>query len=304
MYTYFLSIHIKFRKTMKHVCLMFAYALICILSSCASTYYQIYEVKSEGLQTKSDGLVYEDDNCLLFYNLWNESGSLSFVFANKTDKDITIDLTRSFFIKNGVAYDYYQDQTYTEGSSTGLTISKGLTASYSKLMYEYFTWNPVLVKGQAPVQNITNNTIMSSISTKAPKVIIVPAKASKVIPSFNISDFIYKDCGNNKVNYPEKQSETINYTSNNSPLTFSNRITYKIDGQENSIYLQNNFWICSLANYPEEEIFENITLENCDDPLVKTTIEVNKKQAPNRFYNTYEGVYTSDPVQEIPIFGE
>ena len=196
---------------MKKLSLLCTIVLLFVLSSCSSTYYQIYEVKSEGLQTKSDGLVYEDDNCLLFYNLWNKSGSLSFVFANKTDKDITIDLTRSFFIKNGVAYDYYQDQTYTKGSSTGLTISKGLSASYTKLMYEYTTWNPVLVKGQASVQQSANSTILSSVSTKAPKVIIVPAKASKVIPSFHISDFVYKECGNSKMNHPSKQSETIDY---------------------------------------------------------------------------------------------
>mgnify|MGYP002510493588 CR=1 FL=1 len=55
---------------------------------------------------------------------------------------------------------------------------------------------------------------------------------------------------------------------------------------------------------PFGQILENITLENCDDPLVKTTIEVNKKQAPNRFYNIYEGVYTSNPIQKTPIFGE
>jgi Tfp pilus assembly major pilin PilA len=86
---------------MKHFSLIFVCSLICILSSCiGGAYYQVYDVKSEGLQTKSNGLVYEDDNCLLFYNLWNKSGCLSFVFANKTDKDITIDLTRSFFIKN------------------------------------------------------------------------------------------------------------------------------------------------------------------------------------------------------------
>lgn len=285
---------------MKKTFLLCAIVLACMLSSCSSRFYQVYEVKSDELQTKSDGLVYEDDNCLLFYNLWNESGSLSFVFANKTDKDITIDLTRSFFIKNGVAYDYYQDQIYTKGSSTGLTISKGLSASYTKLMYEYTTWNPVLVKGQASIQQSANNTILSSVSTKAPKVIIVPAKASKVIPSFHISDFVYKECRNSKMNYPSKQSETINYNKSDSPLTFSNRITYNIDGQENSIYLQNNFWLCSIKNYSQATIFEKTKVEDCENPLLKKTILINKEQAPNKFYNSYLMNKTS--FQKQPLF--
>ena len=282
---------------MKHFSLIFVCSLICILSSCTGgAYYQVYDVKSEGLQTKSNGLVYEDDNCLLFYNLWNKSGCLSFVFANKTDKDITIDLTRSFFIKNGMAYDYYQDQSLMNRSDFELTTSKELCSSYLNLKNETHMWSPTLVVNS----DIPTNSI---VTTKA-QYSIIPAKTYKVIHGFKISDIIYKECGNNKMNYPEEQSETINYTKSSSPLTFSNKLTYKIDGQESCIYLQNDFWICSLANYPEEEILENITLENCDDPLVKTTIEVNKKQAPNRFYNIYEGVYTSNPIQKTPIFGE
>jgi hypothetical protein len=175
-------------------------------------------------------------------------------------------------------------------------ITVGLLVKKLNLKNETHMWSPTLVVNS----DIPTNSI---VTTKA-QYSIIPAKTYKVIHGFKISDIIYKECGNNKMNYPEEQSETINYTKSSSPLTFSNKLTYKIDGQESCIYLQNDFWICSLANYPEEEILENITLENCDDPLVKTTIEVNKKQAPNRFYNIYEGVYTSNPIQKTPIFGE
>lgn len=54
------------------------------------------------------GLLYEDDSCTIFYNFWENGGNIGFKFYNKTDKIIDIDLNRSFFVKNGVAYDYYQ----------------------------------------------------------------------------------------------------------------------------------------------------------------------------------------------------
>ena len=116
---------------MKKTFLLYAFVITCVLSSCSSNcLYQIYEVKSDNLETKSNGLVYEDDNCLLFYNLWDKSGSLSFVFENKANKDIIIDLTRSFFIKNGMVYDYYQDQSIMNRGVFELTTSRELCSSY------------------------------------------------------------------------------------------------------------------------------------------------------------------------------
>ena len=64
------------------------------------------------------GLLYEDDNCTIFYNFWENGGNIGFKFYNKTDKIIDIDLSRSFFVKNGVAYDYYQDRVAVTATST------------------------------------------------------------------------------------------------------------------------------------------------------------------------------------------
>lgn len=273
---------------MKKTFLLYAFVITCVLSSCSSNcLYQIYEVKSDNLETKSNGLVYEDDNCLLFYNLWDKSGSLSFVFENKANKDIIIDLTRSFFIKNGMVYDYYQDQSIMNRGVFELTTSRELCSSYLNFKNKTHLWSTSLV--------VDSDFSISPIITKA-QYFVIPAKTCKVMPGFKISNIVYKECGNNKMNYPEEQSETINYTKSNSPLTFSNRITYKLEGQGNNEYLQNDFWLSSLTNYTEETIFEKIEAEDCGNPYL--TVKVNIKQAPNRFYNTYEGIDIIPPSTE------
>lgn len=37
-------------------------------------------------------------DCKIIYDFWGETGDMSFFFMNNTDKDIYIDLSRSFFI--------------------------------------------------------------------------------------------------------------------------------------------------------------------------------------------------------------
>ena len=48
-------------------------------------------------------MIYEDSFSRITYNLWNRGGQVNFMFSNKSDKDITIDLENSFFILNGMA---------------------------------------------------------------------------------------------------------------------------------------------------------------------------------------------------------
>lgn len=274
------------RKFNSFLALMFA----CFLTSCSSKYYyQVYEVKSENLESQSNMLKFEDENCIVYYNLWDNAGNLSFVLKNKTDNDLVVDLTRSFFIKNGVAYDYYKEQTVTNSQTSALSSTAGLKASYSKVAYEYPTWSPVLVTGQAQVQKGIISALSTSVETKLPSYVIIPAKTSKFLSGFKISDYVYKECGNLNMNYPKMESETIKYTIENSPLSFSNRIAYKFDGKEDLMYIQNDFWVSSLTNYSEKFIIEKVTVDNCDNPKspIKTVLKTNKKESPDKFYNTY-----------------
>lgn len=238
---------------------LFLLALTLFHSSCTQKIYQIYEVESTNLQSSNKEIIFSNNDCEISYNLWCETGNLDFLFKNKTEHDIYIDMTRSFFIRNGIAYDYYSDIEYTR---TTTTVTSATTSSALIINNKNYH-KPVL-----------------------PKYICIPAKSAKEIKSFNISDYIYYECRNNQFNYPSIKSETITYAKEESPLTFRNRITYFSDISTNK-HIDNEFWIKSLTNYTQEEVTENITIENCIESG-ETSMTVNKQKAANKFYNTYK----------------
>lgn len=278
---------------MKKFSLCLVLALIFIATSCSEPFYQVYNVDSENGKLISDGISFEDDNCVVYYNLWADAGNFSYIFKNKLDKDITIDLTHSFCIKNGVAFDYYQEQTVTKNSSVSWTSTSGLTATYNKLLYNYPTWTPNLIQSQTQLGTI--GAVGTSVSTKTQSTIVIPAKSAKVIPGFSISNYVYNECGNSNFNTPKQQSKEIVYTKETTPLTFSNRIAYFIDNAKELTYMQNDFWVSSLTNYSGKYIIEKTQIEECvgGNILMKKMVNINTKQSPNRFYNTYKKTMNS-----------
>ena len=100
------------------------------LSSCSSVMYQVYEVESPNLSMKNNSMVYQNDDCKVSYNLWDNQGSMTFIFENLTDKDIFIDMSQSFFIKNGAAYDYFKNRTWESRVYEGVEIGLSTSTTY------------------------------------------------------------------------------------------------------------------------------------------------------------------------------
>ena len=275
---------------MKKIELFILLAFVSMFNSCSlPSYYQIYDVQAEGLKSNTEGITFEDERCSIYYNLWDCSGNLSFVFQNKTDKDLVIDLSRSFYIKNGMAFDYYKDQTYTSVVSVSKSYTASLSNSYVKLAYTYPMWSPVLVNGKGSTSTGMSVLTTESVATRTSNCIVVPAMSAKVISGFKISDYLYKECGNKNFNYPSKSSESLTYTREDTPLIFSNRIAYLVDGTDDIFYVENKFWVSAITNYKDKSIIEKVEIENCDYPesLIKLYKEINKKESPASFYNIY-----------------
>ena len=83
----------------------------CCLTACSSSYYQqIATLKSEQVRIKDDGeFVAETPEFSISYNFWSQLGGVNFSIINKSDKDIYFRVSESYFIRNGRAYDYYQE---------------------------------------------------------------------------------------------------------------------------------------------------------------------------------------------------
>lgn len=206
--------------------------LLCVvmLGSCRSsvvleTFYQVYNVQSDNLIKEDGCLKFSNEDCDILYNFWSEGGDPGFIVYNKTDKDIFINLSRTFFIKNSVANDYYKNREY----------------SYSGTSNSY----PYL-----------NESKSSTVTYKEKPVICIPPKSSRSIQEYNISsDLIQKYSP--EVDFPKNSSTVFTYFINNSPIIFSNRIMYSHDPQfTSSKFIENIFWISEVVNYSTDRFKE------------------------------------------------
>lgn len=266
--------------------LLSSIGLTLLMSSCSTTsFYQVYNVKPIGeAVTISDELYFEDENCKITYNLWSNGGNMGFVFYNKTDKSIFLNLNESFFIFNGIANDYFQDRVFTNSKNSSATAISSATASKSVSGNNY--WNLFQtnrVQSSKSVGVVASNGY--SVSYNEAKVISIPSKTSKFIAEYNISQSLYRDC--DLLKYPTaKQVKSKFFDKSESPIVFSNRISYTIDQSENAIKLENEFYVAEISNYPENKMLESKYEEYCGQKRMKT-ITIFKATSPNRFYIKY-----------------
>lgn len=256
-----------------------------LLTSCTTTYYQVYQTKSiDKLQTTDSSFVYEDDNCKVSYNLWGDGGNAGFRFYNKTNQEIFVNLEESFFIVNGVANDYYKKRVFTKSASSGVATSKSATASKSVTGINYLN----LLQNNSIQTSASAGVITSSGYSTAyyePSIIHIPAKTSKIIAEYTINERLYRDCDLFK--YPSKsQIKSKSFSKTDSPIVFSNRISYTVGASTEPIKFENEFYVAEVTNYPEEEFTEKKGDEFCGEKSVVKKMYF-KNVSPDKFYIKY-----------------
>lgn len=252
--------------------LLFLAVIGFVLTSCVPTsYFQIYKtIPSDKITLKENSLVYEDDNCKVLYNLWEDGGNIGFRFYNKTEENIYLNLEESFFILNGISFNYYQNRVFTNSSSAGTSAASTPTASKS-----IFAINSVGV--------MTSSSY--SVSYDEEKIVCIPSMTSKIITEYSINKSLYRDCDLFK--YPSKKEiKTKNFKKSDSPFIFSNRILYTVGKLGNLVKFENNFYVSEITNYPEKEILESKNEEFCGQIGVGL-IKYFKNSSPDKFYIKY-----------------
>lgn len=240
----------KIRKT------LYAISIVLFMTSCATTttsFYQVYTVKPiEESITNTDELFFEDENCKISYNLWDNGGNIGFNFHNKTDNNIYVKLNESNFILNGFAYDYFKNRTFTTSESKSASTSNTSTGSVAVTginVYNNIQTNQVKSSSSANI----SSSVGYSVSIKEDSLICIPPNTAKRISEYSINNALIRNCDLFK--YPRrKEIKTKSYTEEKSPIVFSNRITYEING--NSKLVENDFFVSEITNYPESEFFE------------------------------------------------
>lgn len=299
------------------------FSLLCVailFSSCSSVYHyvQVFETQSSKqsapVKQQNGGLVYEDDECLVFYSLWANGGDASFGIFNKTDQIMYVDLSKSFFIRNGIANDYYKERAWgeTTTNSASTQVSTSIAAS-SNLSYSYgasatylgnfgnlpfTTYDPILtsVNAQksesygylrsAALANTYAISTSTSISAKEQKIIALPPHSSKIVSEYAIANSILLDCDLDR--YPSEQA-SISFDETNSPLRFSNYITYRLGDNQQEKIIENNFYVSKIINYAQPYTFEYV--ERVKRPCQNLTEDDSKNYKDTYPVKVYDKIY-------------
>jgi len=257
-----------------------------LFTSCSPVYYQVFEAEptTEDIMKQTDALVYEDENCRISYDFWDEYGDMSFRVVNKTDQMLYLDLGKSFYVLNGRAYDYYQQRVFSISSGTSVSSTKGALASKSLTGMDYTGW---LLSGTLSSQVATAMAASksNSVSILEKQIICIPAHTSKKISEFSIYDSRIRDC--DLLLYPKrKEVSSLEFTMDNSPVVFENRLVYRMgDGPDK--FLTHSFFVSSITNMHKSKFIEKRTESFCGQEGVNDK-EYFRDPAPDKFYISYE----------------
>lgn len=257
---------------------------VLFFSSC-STYYQIYKaVPVDDIKLKDDFLVYENEDCQISYNMWADGGNMGFVMYNKTTEDIHLKLDECFYVLNGFAYNYFQNRVFTtsKATSSSTTFSKDKSTSVSG-----FNYNDLIQTNKIEVSKSTGNILTSatSVSYNEEKDICIPPKTSKVITEYSISKKLYRDC--DLFRFPTAtQIKTLTFDRKNSPIVFSNIITYTMGQAQLKERIKNEFFVKEITNYPDSKVVES-KRENFCGQKGYDDVKRFKITSPDMFYLNY-----------------
>lgn len=274
------------------------------LTSCKSTYYQVYSVKGEQCNQDSKWLSYQNEDCKITYDLWSESGAVVFSFQNTTDTDIFINMRQSFYICNNVANCYYSGlsheyKSFQMGSVSG-TLTKGLGFGVGvgigfsgvDMMGDPMNFSASASASAFKIASMTKSVSKGnsqSVRIQEQEVVCVPSKSSLVFYKFAINPPVYRDC----IKASDSPADSVNlrtFQKENSPIVINNRISYSFDKDlKTQKQFDNVFWLNSVDNYSEKFATKKVRkIVDCE----KVDATYFKVAAPNKFYKAYKAKTT------------
>lgn len=247
--------------------IFYPFLLIFFASCGAVNYYQIYKTMPQAGIVFQDKIVFEDNNCIVTYNLWSNGGDMGFIIFNKTQGDLKLHLDNSFFILNGVAHPYFQNRTFTKSTSHGIAVSSGSVSNS--------------VKGRRS-ESIGLSSSSSVAYNEQPE-IIIPGGTQIVISEFLVTSGRYVDCDLPK--FPKSGAKAfLKYDESDSPFVFSNLLTYST--VKDTVRFENKFFVNEIGNYASTELFHRVDTTSCGVRRQVPKLEF-RNTPSNEFYISY-----------------
>jgi hypothetical protein len=270
---------------MKKIHLFLGLLIISLLTSCAvpqKPYYQVYKAEGLGnLVKKDNAYTFEDENCIISYNLWKNGGDIGFEIYNKRDENIYLNLEECFFVLNGIAHNYYKNRIFTFSKSQGIANARSSKSSsiYNSPSLSNLVYN-------ASINSIgLSSSSGSSTAYNEEKIVCIPPKTSKSVREYAISDYTYRAA--DLFFFPRmKQVQPKRFLVTNSPFVFGNMLAFSTEKDKSLIRVENNFYVSEITNYPDFALTE-LKLEEYFGQKGTSYIKQFKSTPPDKFYFTY-----------------
>lgn len=263
---------------------LFALGALMLASCSTSTFVQIVDVNSN-LPKEGDNFVFNDGKIKVTYNLWDDNGQPGFMVENLTDQIVYIDLTKSFFVRNGVAYDYFKNRVYSKGSSSAVTKAAAATAA----VFGFWRFSGMPGAKTFAVSETAANSSSSSTSVAEKETQAIPAHCCKFFAEYSITTDVFQDCSIKL--FPAKNKPEIKtFDEGETPLAFSNFITYKVGENGKATTVSQDFSVIGYGNYRTKEVYAKVSY-GCKEQLSGTAT---KLASPTRFYIHYDKMHNND----------
>lgn len=249
--------------------LIYFLCLITSLTGCVSTeyFYQMYKTESDNLINSGKGTIIFQSNFIDIYSdFWSDGGNGSFMIYNKTDSNLYLDLGKSHLIINGLAQTYFQNRIFSKSSSSSISIGSSYTTGYANKYTSYASYGGSYAKYSgitATSAAAATNATGFSVSYGEIRIICIPPKSGKAIDGFALISTPYRDC--DLYRFPSKKSQpSKKFTNENSPLKFTNSITFGFDEEvSNPIIVELSFWVSEIDNFIRDNFIGIRQIEYC-----------------------------------------
>lgn len=241
--------------------LFFTLALALLALSCTPICYQLLSVKPIDAKISSNGSpIYSFDGLEFTYNLTGEHGKLRFIIYNSNDYDVLVDMTRSAFIRNNIAEDYYKGRQIETRVATGVyraskygvservgsRASIGTLTNYLGRSYDVALAIGAISEASYETGTMVKREWQTAIVETEQEIVRIPAHSAKAFYSFDINSMRVVAPGLQE--HPSEYNSTpISFTEYASPLVFNNRICAHKEG-ENPVYYDMFFYVSSIVN--------------------------------------------------------
>lgn len=296
-------------KALKRNTFKVCFLILCAyLTSCAPKYYyQILNVgHNEEIKNNSEqGLFYEDENISIAYDFsLVENGNTMFVFSNKTDSIIRIYLDESFFIRNGLAFNYYENVSRSYGKTKTISLSSSnstaamatLSKNISNSSYFNITARNISLYDHSETNTLEMQTIASKsmnsevtntsmrTENEMPYILLPPLSSKFIGGAYLFSPWRFTNEALEEFPKRRNTENKLDFNEQNTPLTIRNYITYQV-GTGKKHHIDNAFYVKSIHNYNGKDVFEKRIVREGNKDVIKTTWHINIK--PDMIYILY-----------------